>query len=781
MKRKLQSQILLLTVVGILVYLPTFSNPFIWDDENIIVKNPYLRKGSPLREIFSRDLLYGSLPGSNFYRPLQTLSYRIDYFFWGTNPLGYHLSNFLLHLLISCLILIILTELSRPRYSEVAAGFSLRNNILSKGGDRLKTATIYPFVKIREDSRLKSFPAEFLPFLVSVFFLVHPVHTEAVAYISGRADLLAATFIFLSLFFYLKGEKLTTNAHFKISQKVSKSVALLLQICPIIVIARSGATKQSHISRIISRLPRSLWSLAMTGSGLSDSLIMVRHSQSKEDLRQRHSEFSPAGHSEPERSGGEESHPKGHSEHIRFAQCKLREESLIYYFLSLLFYALALLSKEISLIFPFALFLFPAIQDGRKKPSAKVPIALFFLLTLGYILLRLGPLDFTSGSLLRASDSLPLRLLTFCKAIPVYLGLLLFPLNLHMERTLGPILNPGEVGVVFSLGVIVSFLLFLLYFRKRLPLLWGCGLWFFLWLLPVSNLVPLNASLAEHWLYLPSLGFIVGAIFVVSAVPKKGSIFLFMVILLCFSILTWKRNGEWGDPLKFFQKNLRRSPHSFMLPLALGNIYKEKGMVNQAENKYLKAIELKPDFPEAHNNLALIYKERREISKALFEIQQALKYNPVYQDGLNNLGRIYEKMGELEKAKEAYQKVLQLNPLLPEAHNNLGIVFYRRKDFPQAEKEFRQALKLRPSYPEAAYNLGNLFLQQGNLDRAIQYFQKALRIKPDYFFARVNLGSAYAGKGDYISARREWEMVLQSDPDCEQARENLKKLQQLGF
>ena len=707
-------KIIFLIILGVLVYLPTFSNPFIWDDENIIVKNPYLRGFTPVREIFQRDLLYGTLPGSNFYRPLQTLSYRIDYFLWGTNPSGYHISNFLLHLLASFLIFIILTRISLRHY--------FRTTIISRGcakdlkkyrnSPKRHCEPHFDFAqrKLRGEAISKKTPPDFLPFLASVFFLIHPVHTEAVAYISGRADLLAATFIFLSLFFYLKKSDL-------------------------------GGHSGPELN-----LPKS-------------------HSETDSSLSKSHSEpkRSPSkSHSEPERSGG--------------------EESLIYLFLSLLCYTLALLSKEISLVFPFALFLIPAIRGRKQKLFGKASILPFFILSIVYVVLRLGLLDFSRGTVFSSADPLIGRLLTFSKTLPVYLGLLLFPVNLHMERILSPAQDLADAGVIASLGLVAMIFFFLLlYFRRRSPFLFGCGIWFFLWLIPVSNLVPLNAPLAEHWLYLPSIGIIAGIVFAFSGVSRKKIVSAAIVTFICFSILTWKRNEEWGHPQTFYEENSRKSPRSSMLALALGNIYMEKNLDERAEEEFLRAIRLKPDFPEAHNNLAIIYKGRNELARALAEIKKALRYNPRYHEALNNMGRIYEKMGKLEEAGEAYREAIRLNPFLPEAHNNLGIVWYRLENFTEAEKEFREALRLRPFYPEAFYNLGNLYLGGGDADRAILNFQEALRIKPDYLPARVNLGSSWAQSGDYDSARQEWEEALNLDPDCRPARENLEKLERLGY
>lgn len=135
------------------VYSSALSGQFIWDDDYLVRDNQYLTSWSHLPQIFSKDINAGADSFCGFYRPLQILSYRVDYLVWKLEPPGYHLTNILLHALAAWLFFLL------------AEGFAGRPAAL----------------------------------FASFLFLVHPVQTEAVAYISGRADLLAAIFIFLGI------------------------------------------------------------------------------------------------------------------------------------------------------------------------------------------------------------------------------------------------------------------------------------------------------------------------------------------------------------------------------------------------------------------------------------------------------------------------------------------------------------------------------------------------------------------------------------------------------
>ena len=156
---------LLLALIGLTVYLNSFANAFIWDDELLIVGNGYIRSFASILKIFSTDIFHW-ITESNFYRPLFSLSLMFDFSIWKLNPFGYHLTNLILHTFNACLL------------------FYLAYILTS----RLRVA-----------------------FVASLLFLVHPVHTQAVTYISGRADPLAAFFMLSATIFFAKAAKSKTN------------------------------------------------------------------------------------------------------------------------------------------------------------------------------------------------------------------------------------------------------------------------------------------------------------------------------------------------------------------------------------------------------------------------------------------------------------------------------------------------------------------------------------------------------------------------------------------
>ncbi len=159
--------LILFFFVGLLFYFSSFQNGFIWDDQMVITPNLYIRDWVHIKEIFSTDIHHFGLDKSNFYRPLQAVSYMLDYSVWQLNPMGYHVSSVLIHILNSFLIYLIV-------FGSIGVI------------DR----------KVADHSRLIALGC-------SLTWLVHPIHTQVVTYAAGRADELVALFILLSIYTFM--------------------------------------------------------------------------------------------------------------------------------------------------------------------------------------------------------------------------------------------------------------------------------------------------------------------------------------------------------------------------------------------------------------------------------------------------------------------------------------------------------------------------------------------------------------------------------------------------
>ncbi|MDD5281567.1 MAG: glycosyltransferase family 39 protein [Candidatus Omnitrophica bacterium] len=154
--------LVILSCICLIIYAGYLNNGFVFDDKILVEENPLIKSSHLLPDVFKTgiyDYWTGMQPYDRMFRPLQMLSYYLDYNLWGLNPAGFRFTNILLHLLNSILV-------------------------------------FYLFIL--------TFNRRLLAAATSLLFLVHPVQISSVAYISARADLLSVFFILSCCVLFLR-------------------------------------------------------------------------------------------------------------------------------------------------------------------------------------------------------------------------------------------------------------------------------------------------------------------------------------------------------------------------------------------------------------------------------------------------------------------------------------------------------------------------------------------------------------------------------------------------
>lgn len=552
---------LLVFIICFLVYSNTLKADFIWDDEYLILNNSQIQSFSHLWNTFKTYVGYGSENINNFYRPVQEISNMIDFHIWGKNPFGFHLTNVLLHSFVSVLAFIVMLHLT----GDTAASL-----------------------------------------LGSLFYAVHPVHTEAVAYIAGRADPLYAFFMLSSFIFFIHSVK----------------------------------------------------DLGSSGRG-----------------------------------------------------------NIIYYVVSLILFSLSLLSKEMVMTMPVLLFLYMFFFMRKTKNSHLyrsfkwrwVPYA---AIVVTYGILRSTVLDFSDiapGSPFNLIP-LPYRMATFFRTVLSYFRLLILPVDLHMERTIGITKSFLEPDALFA--VLAMYGIFLAarktYRSGKRCVSFGI-VWFFVNIFPVSNIIPINSLIAEHWIYVPSLGIFMLLGIWLSGIwhnihdnritRKKTFTILVLIPLVACSFMTISRNFDWKNEISFFKSTLKYHPKNARLYLNLGNTFYEKKEIKNAIEQYLKAIEINDKYAPAYGNIGSAYLHEGDIEEAEKYLAKAIKYKDNYPIAHYNLGIVYAKREQYEKAREELEKATTQLPQLYQAWNLLVKVYLKNNMLEDAKRACRTSLSIMPDQP----------------------------------------------------------------------------------
>ena len=137
----------------------------------------------------------------------------------------------------------------------------------------------------------------------------------------------------------------------------------------------------------------------------------------------------------------------------------------------------------------------------------------------------------------------------------------------------------------------------------------------------------------------------------------------------------------------------------------LGVTAYQVGNHGQAVKMITKALNLKPDFPEAYSNLGLALQGLGKSDDAITSYRKALSLKPDYAEAHNNLGIALRSLGRLNESAASYREALRLQPNRPDAHNNLGVTLQELGRLEESIANYQKALEFQPEFAEAWSNL----------------------------------------------------------------------------
>jgi tetratricopeptide (TPR) repeat protein len=156
---------------------------------------------------------------------------------------------------------------------------------------------------------------------------------------------------------------------------------------------------------------------------------------------------------------------------------------------------------------------------------------------------------------------------------------------------------------------------------------------------------------------------------------------------------------NFSDAIASYQAAVEAQPQSAHLYCNLAIALTRGGDEDAALTAAQRAIDLKPDLPEAHNALGTLWKNRRRPADALAEFVKAARLNPNFAEAINNIGSILEQLNRLDEAEKHFQRAVELNPASPTLHENFACNLLLRGDFVRGWQhyEWRRAAPGNPS------------------------------------------------------------------------------------
>jgi len=295
-------------------------------------------------------------------------------------------------------------------------------------------------------------------------------------------------------------------------------------------------------------------------------------------------------------------------------------------------------------------------------------------------------------------------------------------------------------------------------FRKKEkdPFLFFAAGWFFIALFPSSNLLlTINAYMAEHWLYIPSIGFfLISARLLITLLENqkfKGlAITAIIGLLVFYSSLTIRQNRFWNNGINFYKKMLQYAPKSSRLYNNLAKAYHDAGKNDELIALLKSAIQLQPDNALAHNNLGNAYKETGRFEEAKKSYRQAIKIDPLHAGPYYNLSTIYADVeGKNKEAVALLNKAIKLSPNFAKSYHKLGLIYLDRGENRKAIALLNKALKLNPDDPQIYHIFGYAYIQTGDQQKAEAMYKKAIEVNPNYVEVYHDLAIIYFSTKKY--------------------------------
>lgn len=431
------------------------------------------------------------------------------------------------------------------------------------------------------------------------------------------------------------------------------------------------------------------------------------------------------------------------------------------YLCSLLLFCMSLFCKETALLLPLLLLLYDLFFISKRMREMLCKHWLYYVgfaaVILFYFSFRILTLGFSSfGTLTQEIYTsfaktnfilLPLYIPLQCLSFYIQKLLLPFKLNVVHYFVLDRALNIEIFFATIMLGLSIYGIWV---FRKKTPAISFFILWFLITIFPVLQIIPFGNLVAEHYTYLPSVGFCCLMGYTFNYLYEKSSglkskwISAQSLVLIIFGVIcsfyfgkTVLRNFDWRNELSLWSSSVEEKPLCAKPYTNLGNIYVGFGWDVQAKEQYLKAFSLQSGDSRTLSALGALFVRNNEIQKGLGLMLAAIYSDPRNSFAYHKLGIQFNLLKDYDKAIQYLNIAKLLNPGRLEFYYDLGLTYVKKGDYSKAADEFKRAVAIDSKYSWGYFGLGLAMSKEGKFEEAKSNFKKAVQLEPN-FLSMVN-------------------------------------------
>ena len=315
--------------------------------------------------------------------------------------------------------------------------------------------------------------------------------------------------------------------------------------------------------------------------------------------------------------------------------------------------------------------------------------------------------------------------------------------------------------------------------RERWPAALAAWAYYVIVLAPVAGIAQSGPQLvADRYSYLSCLSWalLLGGGFArfwnsPSPVRQRTATGVFAassLVLVALGAMTWQQNKIWRDTYTLWQHVIAAAPNSSIAYYNLGRLYEDEGQLDASEKHYQRAVQNNPANPDAQYNLARLLAKRGMEVEAIARYRQVINIRPNDVDARNNLGLLLARRGEVEEALKQFRKAVEINPNYAKAYFNMGKVLAAQGNLEEAVVNYRQALKFAPGEIEVLLALADAMARQGQAEETVRVLQEVVALQPKSPDGHTALARALATQGRTVEAEAHYKAALQllkSQPD----------------
>lgn len=204
-----------------------------------------------------------------------------------------------------------------------------------------------------------------------------------------------------------------------------------------------------------------------------------------------------------------------------------------------------------------------------------------------------------------------------------------------------------------------------------------------------------------------------------------------------------------NEALTYLRKGVEIYPGYSSLYVEMARIFDRKKLYDSAIKYNKLALSLSPNDFTANNNLGSVMLTAGRYREAIPYFLLAMQQNPNFKYAYLNVARCYNQLQIFDSAIYNYHKLLEFEPQNAEVVNEMATAFFMRQRYDSAEYYYQVLLKANPNDANTINNIGAILLNTKRYAEAAEYFKKSIAINPSYFNAYSNLSKCYFFSGQY--------------------------------